>query len=264
MLKSRITALIVCISMSTCLSACASRSKLRGYALNIQSGTLTPQELKEYLELGGSKDTFKSYDFVRDLLVGSTKIPIINLILKEQESALNPAKLEMIEALLNAGANPNMMGGQDIYPNWVIEDFAPIQYAAKINHLAAVRLLVKYNADVNFSVLGQTDFEETVSHPPLELTKDPLIAQFLIDAGANQNFINEQGRSLLHMAAKNAQTEMLKFWLQVGLSTALQDGDKRTPTDLAEMEIEWREDRENYQEGMLKQLKEIVQILDSH
>ena len=61
------------------------------------------------------------------------------------------------------------------------------------------------------------------------------IAEMLLDAGANPNAVNTEGRSALHIAAQSRQKKTVRFLLSRGADPELQDGKGKTPLSEARM-----------------------------
>ena len=96
----------------------------------------------------------------------------------------------MIEALIGAGADPNVT---------TYRDLTPLHLAAQHNeHPAIVTSLVRNGADVE--ALGRTaDWSEV---PPLALANNAAVVEALVEAGADATRTFDGTETLLHVAAK--------------------------------------------------------------
>jgi ankyrin repeat protein len=102
----------------------------------------------------------------------------------------------LVKALLIAGADVNYVDAKGE---------SAIAYASYDGHLTTVKALLKAGADVNVTPNGQSLLMHIVSN------SDLLLAQVVIAAGANVNFVDEKGNSALKIAQskKLADIEML-------------------------------------------------------
>ncbi|MBQ7154311.1 MAG: ankyrin repeat domain-containing protein [Synergistaceae bacterium] len=132
---------------------------------------------------------------------------------------------EIVKMLLDAGADPNVIGG---YSSPGIEKyhFIPIllMFAdkkppyLKDTDMECVRLLIEAGADVNcgalLAALRRRKFD---------------IAEMLIDAGADMDVQNPNGETALFLAADKNDVDVLKLLLRKGANPNIPDKKGSTP-----------------------------------
>lgn len=124
--------------------------------------------------------------------------------------------LNIAELLLNRGGDVNAKN------EW--RGFTPLHLAARANHVGAVRLLLKYGADVNANDNSWTTALYTAAkYSNYEMVKA------LIEAGAA---INNDDRSPLHCACANNDLAIIKILLQNGANVKVVDEKGRVPLEL--------------------------------
>ena len=109
--------------------------------------------------------------------------------------------VEVIDALVAGGADPNQVGGR--------VSGSSLFMAAQHNQPRAIAALVKANADVNLaSSSGCTPLNKAVQHG----NKEAVVA--LLVARAAVNIANDQGASPLFFAAQRGHVDILKLLLR--------------------------------------------------
>jgi ankyrin repeat protein len=99
----------------------------------------------------------------------------------------------------------------------------PLMLAAAHSHEAAVRYLIDQGEDVRATDKAG---DETIFYAA---KGSPEILQKLLQAGADFRSINNQGLSLLQVAAMEGRPETVRFLLGLGLDPNVTDGHGRTP-----------------------------------
>jgi len=126
---------------------------------------------------------------------------------------------EVVRALLNKGANPNI-NDMGLTPFLVAAGVGAgnrggtglaAQYSAggPVN-MELMELLLQHGADVNAQVSGTRTYSMRVSRAP----------------SANE------GKTALHMAAETGKTDLVRYLLQKGANTEITDADGKKPFDL--------------------------------
>lgn len=107
--------------------------------------------------------------------------------------------IEMLKLLLKNGADPTISSDE--------EDWTILHEAALRGDLAAIDLLLQYNADINQRDLyGETPIFQTVYEQD-----DTKTFQYLVDKGANLMIINEDGQTFKDVAQDNGATKIVKL-----------------------------------------------------
>jgi ankyrin repeat protein len=134
--------------------------------------------------------------------------------------ALGDNSTELIEPLLNAGADPN--AAKPTPPLLLAMDVCP--------HPHEVALLVQYGADVNVvsTAFGLTPLMEAANFGDLESVKA------LAEKGADVNAKDTAGGlTVLHHAVYGANADVVTYLLQKGASVDAKDNDGQTALQLA-------------------------------
>lgn len=128
---------------------------------------------------------------------------------------------EIVKLLLGAGAHPNYYGRT--------VDGSPLLLAIRNEHIQIIRLLLKFDANVNIEDgEGLTPLERACSLKGPRLD----IVETLIKAGANTDKL--QICELLNTAVKGRRVELVKLLIKGGANVNEHpDGDDRTPLALA-------------------------------
>jgi ankyrin repeat protein len=98
-------------------------------------------------------------------------------------------KSEILELLLNAGANPNIAGLSD--------GKTPLHLASSLGHSDCVKLLIEHNADINVRDHSENDYSSLAGATPLScavLDQQWDVINLLIDAGADTKVLLEPCR----------------------------------------------------------------------
>ncbi|WP_425383877.1 ankyrin repeat domain-containing protein [Wolbachia endosymbiont (group B) of Anania hortulata] len=129
--------------------------------------------------------------------------------------------LEVVKYLVENGANVN---AQDKDGRSVLH-YAPIHMNIEI-----VKYLIKKGANVEeIDKDGRTPLHFAIA------CSDLGVAKFLIKEGANVNAQDKDGQSILHYAATQDNIEIVKYLIKKGADVEVQDGQKRYPSDIANM-----------------------------
>lgn len=161
--------------------------------------------------------------------------------------------LEIIELLLEAGANPNAQ--LKMFPPYrslradrgadqqLGIGTTPLIRAARAADLGAIRLLLAHGALVDLPQdRGMTALmiaagldRRSIDTRGKFTREDELVeaARMLLDAGADPNLRDERGRTALHGAASQGMNEMVKLLVARGADPRAADGAGRTPLDYA-------------------------------
>jgi hypothetical protein len=117
-------------------------------------------------------------------------------------TASSVGDVEIVELLLNLGADPNKRGSADR---------TALQYAAEKNRLAVARKLLDYGADIDA-------YDNTLLTPLVMATDRGYtdLAIFLIESGADVNIQHVQGWTALIDAAKNGNMKLVQHLLTAG------------------------------------------------
>jgi len=113
----------------------------------------------------------------------------------------------------------NITSDLDLYKS--CKELCPIFFVPKNIIIELVKILIKYNADVN----AANDDGDT----PLHLNDDIDIANLLIIHGANVNAQNKDGEAPIHIVTNYGRDELLKFLLLHGADINLKNDWGLTP-----------------------------------
>jgi ankyrin repeat protein len=158
--------------------------------------------------------------------------------------------MELIEALLEAGADPNARtnttparGFMQGTASWVSFDGqTPFIRAALAGDVTLMRLLLEYGADPNIETFeGSTAFMaaagvnwvvgQTYSRSDEEYLG---AARLCLELGADVNAVNSQGFTAMHGAANRGFNEMVRLLFAHGSVLEAPDSEGRTPMTFAE------------------------------
>ena len=152
-------------------------------------------------------------------------------------------RVEIVKLLLAAGADPNAAGNH--------RHSSPLHYAADgyINgpawdaqeQVKTIRCLLDAGADINIQDKnGATPLHRAVR------TRCAAAVKCLLEAGCNPTLRNNPGSTPFHLAVQNtgrggsgaeeakaAQREIIRYFLSLGMSTALKDGKGHSVWDCA-------------------------------
>jgi hypothetical protein len=197
-------------------SALLNRSTLRKYATQIQDGTITFDELKDYIEKGGAIDQASTYDTWKNFNVGDSNMPLLFFFLDNPppyKLQKNLNRLDAFKLLLSAGAKPN----------------PALIWACRRDDLKAVRILLSAKADPN--VILPTD-SDGHSIPPLGITSNTAIAEILFAAGAKFDFYDQTEGSLTTIQTRRGNIEMVRWLMKHGVPSPMNDTPPLTVKDV--------------------------------
>ncbi|HEV2319380.1 MAG TPA: ankyrin repeat domain-containing protein [Verrucomicrobiae bacterium] len=124
--------------------------------------------------------------------------------------AINNRDIKAAELLLQAGANPNLAGliDNNLGNLWRGGNprITPLWFAVSMNQLPMVQLLLKHKADPNSAQIDNSP----VIFNAVDKTN---VLQALLDAGANPNVTDDQGRTPLTYAAEYDSPEAVRLLL---------------------------------------------------
>ena len=132
-------------------------------------------------------------------------------------SAMNQP--EIVKALLEAGANPNVDDGNGRYPLIMARD------------LETVRTLLAHKANLEIRCNGMTPLLEAATWPPGSMTNE--IAETLLKGGANANATNGNGATALYFAVANGNQKLVELLLTHKADVNARDNAGKTPLDYA-------------------------------
>ncbi len=191
------------ISRGSFIAELWNRSILRAYSQKIVSRTIQPEEVSNYIVKGGNINAFTAYSFMN--IAKPLPDPLVNFfIYADSAKSLPPDRIKSMELLLSVGADPNRWTSDSRRSlSWI--GLPPIHLAALFNDLEALKVLVRFKANLNFmherSYLGYTG-------PALMLCTDPNVADFLFANGADPHFRDLEGNNLLHLLVNSSAGKM--------------------------------------------------------
>ena len=163
-------------------TALLNRGRLRSYAKKISDRSITPAEVRDYVSKGGSVNHYKSYDLIHNFFVSPFTGSILNYFIDGGKLADNRElpvnRLESLEILLNAGASPNTKTKSDAFS---FSDMPPILLASAGNDIEALKILLKFNADLSLTETTYTGLKG----PAISLATDEEVVKLLIENGAD-------------------------------------------------------------------------------
>jgi ankyrin repeat protein len=101
--------------------------------------------------------------------------------------------------------------------------------AVSYGHLALIEVLLGAGANLNL--------RDADGDCPLHVCEDPLIAEFLMQNGADPSVVNDSGETVFDKAVEDENEAMITFWTEKGLNVS--SGVRQE----AEGEIEWTEEQ---------------------
>ena len=187
-------------------------SRLSFYPSHLCSDSVA---MKNYFYSGGKTD------IKVNTILNYNKRPLLNCVIDSQ-SIKEQEKIELIDLLIESGADINAMGRYD----YTLLSIAVKQYES----INVVRLLLEYGADVNAKAKdGTTPLFNAVRYGNyLDVTK------LLIENGANIN-IREQrtGKTPLIIAISNNNIDTAKLLINNGANVNIADNSGRSPLFIA-------------------------------
>lgn len=171
----------------------------------------------------------------------------------DRPSADQTTPLQVMEMLLEAGANPNMQLklfppyrslGQDRGADSMLTiGTTPLIRAAKAGDIEAIRLLLAHGAYVDLpNSLGITPLMAAAGVGSTTIDtrarfrnerRSIEAARLLLDAGANIDAVRNNGQTALHGAAQWGWSEFVQFLADNGANLLARDHDGITPLDAA-------------------------------
>ena len=152
-------------------------------------------EVRALLALGADP-RYKWDDVDAGLLKGFTPL----------HAASSKGHVEVMQVLLDAGANPNQLGGAHA--------LSSLYQAASQNQTRAIALLVRSGGNVNLAnSQGSTPLGIAVQNGRKEAVVALLVAKAAVNQAAND------GRSPIYAAAQNGNVEILKLLIKAGGDT---------------------------------------------
>ena len=174
-------------------TAFGSRKALQGYLLQLQKGTLMPDDVRKYIELGGSLGTVQSYNLFHLFFVGSPAGSVLNYFIKsenEVEPLQTPeARLESLALLLEAGASPNH---GDVIGSHKFTNLSqpPVLFAPFHNDSQALKLLLDHGGNPNLTF---SNSYMGFNGPALVHATNPEVLELLLSSGAQLEYKDQHG-----------------------------------------------------------------------
>jgi ankyrin repeat protein len=166
--------------------------------------------------------------------------------------AVNSNNINIVEAILSTGENPNQAGKFETSPlhraavngnldiaKLLIENGAdvnirdyggasPLHVAARVGEIEFAKILIQNNADLNsYDAQGFTPLHRAV------VNKQTPISIFFIKAGAEVNTVNNDGNSPIIDAVRNSQPSILKELLIAGADKSVRNSNGQDAIDFA-------------------------------
>ncbi len=140
-------------------------------------------------------------------------------------TAVRTANYKIVEILLKNGANPDFKGNADTSP--LIETCFADDNLNK--HFKILKLLIKFGADVNMQVYGDSALASAVMKGNVKVVK------YLVEHGANVNTVDLFGNTILINLCnlKNEQYEIAKYLIKKGADIRIKNHRNLTALDYA-------------------------------
>ncbi len=153
-------------------------------------------------------------------------------------AVVNGADTTMLELLLRAGANPNVVDAPNNTPLMI-----SLLEPGVISHKGAAEMLLKYGADVNFTDrIGTTALHHAVDLDAVEFI------DLLLKNGANVNAKDESLRTPLSNAVRSGHYSSVQLLLARGADVGIQNKEGKTAIMIArEGSIKYPDD-DNYRQ----------------
>jgi len=136
--------------------------------------------------------------------------------------------LKNVKKLLKEGYDPNKSDNiiylMDITGEFISHHITLLEWACKYDKINLVKLLIKYNCDMNKHVYYKS---------LLHISNNFRITKCLIEAGYNINEVNDQGNTLLMRACYHKNYDLVKYLIQKGCDLDKQNGDRDTALIIA-------------------------------
>jgi len=141
------------------------------------------------------------------------------------------ADIEIVELLLQAGADPNAARSikASYLPNNLVTgaSFAPLPRAASVRDAAERRARVRLLLDHGARPDGGTAFLVGCAHGDLE------VMRLLVDRGAPPDAVDVKGKTCAHVAARQDHVDVLRFLADRGVALDARTRYTLTPLDAA-------------------------------
>jgi E3 ubiquitin-protein ligase mind-bomb len=108
--------------------------------------------------------------------------------------------------------------------NGVFAGHTSLQAASQNGHLDVIKVLLKYNADVE---IEDKDGDRAVHHAAFG--DEPAVIKLLAQAGADLNARNKRRQTALHIAVNKGHNNVVKTLLELRCHPSLQDSEGDTP-----------------------------------
>jgi len=134
--------------------------------------------------------------------------------------AISKSTIEMVEFLLNHGANPNSVNDHLVG--------LPLHFALHRDY-DVVKLLIDHGANVNAqNIFGNFGLHVAVLNP-----RSLNMVRLLLDSGAEVNAQSIDGTTAISMAANHGNTDMVSLLLSYGADPYIKDEDGSTALDMS-------------------------------
>lgn len=133
--------------------------------------------------------------------------------------ASGKGELELVKAMLDSGADPNMTDRKGL---------TPLMYAARKDEQEVIKLLLARGADID------AKDKSGWSALMVAIKKDhPEMARLLLENGANPHIIDPTGWNALNLAAVEGYHEVARALLEYGVDVNARNVDKKTALMMA-------------------------------
>ena len=160
----------------------------------------------------------ENIDMVRAVLKFN---PDVNLTTEDGDNALSYAirddRIDILDILLNAGANPNVNRGFEKV------SISPIVYASLNGSTEMVKMLIEHGADPN-----ERDLSSESGNTALMVATNAQTAQILLQAGANVGAQDTSEKTVLLRRIHSMDIELLELLLSCGADPNVPDKDGNT------------------------------------
>lgn len=116
--------------------------------------------------------------------------------------------------------------------NGVFAGHTSLQAASQNGHLDVIKVLLKYNADVE---IEDKDGDRAVHHAAFG--DEPTVIKLLAQAGADLNARNKRRQTALHIAVNKGHNNVVKTLLELRCHPSLQDSEGDTPLHDGELKV---------------------------
>ena len=211
-------------------------SRLRVLAAKIAARSIQPNEVREYIEKGGTIQLSKYYGgFIDRIFNEDERLPILNFFIFEYNGSnirsAAPQRIFSMELLLQAGSDPNQNSPLEALSG--ISSYSPVMCAAITDDLEALKILFKFGGKIDLTENTYTD----IIGPPITLVGTEETARFLISKGASINQTDDVGRTALHIAVKSSipfnekKMTYIKWLLKMKLLPTQKDRNSKSSLD---------------------------------